>query len=660
MTIIHKVDEFLGELFPRYKESGFNEDVLKEELTQYYTFRVYRPTIDIKDGYVSVNIDTQRIANEIDEYKSVVRLCEQGQYGKAKPRLISLIEKNPTNSEYHRILGQIYSDEGNQELAMDSMIDALRWNPKNTYGLTMMGNIIAKHRNDIDTAMKYFNQVIELNPEDHIAINNLGANLLQQGKISEAKQYFIKARDINPDYPNTHYAIALVEEMEGNLNESFLNGLIALKKSTAKDEIYKQTHNLLSKTGKILIDSNTGFKIFKSFLHQLEIEGDRKIEVIEDDTIPTIAKMELAENYNRENHIIRFKPAYPAKEHLMMHELVHIKYVIEARKENQNQLFITIQKHKSDFITNHEPWIKKMVKMGITEESVSKVINDLFIGLNRQVYNVPIDLFIEEYLFNTYPDLRPYQFFSLYNIIKEGIDATTRKEIVEVVPKDVLHHSKIYNLILAIQYKDIYGIDLIKDFQPEPTELKTAQTMYSEFLEYKGDRQPGEEYELVENWAKDLKLDDNFQLVDEKDYMDKKSNVEDILKSIEDDPYDLDGNQSSKQRAQDKFDKNQSEIGFNNAVMWFMVDALQFFHKLTPAEIKKIAVEIAYLGTQGIKPDGKGYKLTNVPGKDFSGYHLLAFYYVSWALADPDFLGKLKLPYDSEYEMAKGMFKPED
>ena len=301
-----------------------------------------------------------------------------------------------------------------------------------------------------------------------------------------------------------------------------------------------------------------------------------------------------------------------------------------------------------------------MVKMGITEESVSKVINDLFQGLNRQVYNVPIDLFIEEYLFNTYPELRPYQFLSLFNIVKEGIDATTRKEIVELVPKDVLHHSKIYNLIAAIQYKELYGIDLIKEFNPDPSELKTAQTMYSEFLEYKGDRQPGEEYELVENWAKDLNLDDNFLLVDENDYNNKKSNVEDILKSIEDDPFDLNGDQSSKQRDHDKFLKSQSIIGLNNAVMWYMVDALKYFDKLTLPQVKDIAFEIALLGTQGIKPDGQGYKLTNVPDKVFSGYHLLAYYYVSWALTDPKVLHKLDIPYDKEYQMATTMFKSDE
>ena len=82
MIIIHKVDEFLGELFPRYKESGYNEEVLKEELTQYYTYRVYRPTIEIKDGFVSINIDTQRITSEVDEFSSVVKLCEKDNMGK--------------------------------------------------------------------------------------------------------------------------------------------------------------------------------------------------------------------------------------------------------------------------------------------------------------------------------------------------------------------------------------------------------------------------------------------------------------------------------------------------------------------------------------------------------------------------------------------------
>ncbi len=63
-------------------------------------------------------------------------------------------------------------------------------------------------------------------------------------------------------------------------------------------------------------------------------------------------------------------------------------------------------------------------------------------------------------------------------------------------------------------------------------------------------------------------------------------------------------------------------------------------------------VEAIILGTQGIHPEKKGYHLANVPGKTFTGYHLLAYYYVSWKLAIPEMLDQLQLPYDSEYATA--------
>ena len=57
----------------------------------------------------------------------------------------------------------------------------------------MMGNIFAKFKNDVPTAMKYYDQALVANPNDNIAINNIAANLLQQGKLDEAKKYFWEA-----------------------------------------------------------------------------------------------------------------------------------------------------------------------------------------------------------------------------------------------------------------------------------------------------------------------------------------------------------------------------------------------------------------------------------------------------------------------------------
>jgi hypothetical protein len=70
---------------------------------------------------------------------------------------------------------------------------------------------------------------------------------------------------------------------------------------------------------------------------------------------------------------------------------------------------------------------------------------------------------------------------------------------------------------------------------------------------------------------------------------------------------------------------------------------------------KNRAVEIAMQGTQGFSPANKDYNIPSIPGKWFSGYHILAYYYVSWALAMPDKVQELQLPFDREFELAKQM-----
>ena len=111
-------------------------------------------------------------------------------------------------------MGQILSDKGDQEEAINCLIDALRWDSKNGWALLMMGNIFAKFKDDVPTAMKYYDQALVANPNDNITINNIGANLMQQGKLEEAKKYFWEAIRINDKYPNTHFALGMIAEME--------------------------------------------------------------------------------------------------------------------------------------------------------------------------------------------------------------------------------------------------------------------------------------------------------------------------------------------------------------------------------------------------------------------------------------------------------------
>jgi len=393
MQIIHKLDDFLYTIFPAVKNGDLQ--ALTSAVQDYYTYGSFQPKVSIENDWLIIEIDAPAIIKQETDYNKAVALCEKGRFADAKPLLESLIERNPANSEYHRILGQVYSEEGDQDKAIDTLIDSLRWDSKNAWALLLMGNILAKFKDDITTAMKYYDQALVANPRDNITLNNIGANLMQQGKIAEAKKYFAKALEINSNYPNTHFALGMVAEMDNDLSAAFDHTMQALKLCAKKDVLYQNAQRQAFDIAKRMIGTDIGTKACTNYKHKLEFDENRQIEILEDDSIPTAAKIEFAENHNRENHTIRFKPGYPAIEHLIMHELVHLDLAIQARKANENQLFVSTQKHKQDFIRTLEPAIRKLSKMGIDEKSIADYCSSLFDGINQQVFNAPIDLFIE-------------------------------------------------------------------------------------------------------------------------------------------------------------------------------------------------------------------------------------------------------------------------
>ena len=239
MQIIYVKGDFLNTIFPELTNSE-NAEIISV-LESYYSYGNFKPKVTIENDLVKVDIDLSTIAKHEADYRRVVMLCEKGNYTEAKPILTRLISENPTNSEYYRILGQILSDEGDQNEAINYLIDALRWNPKNGWALLMTGNIFAKFKNDISTAMKYYDQALLVNPNDYITMNNIGANLMQLGKIEESKKYFWDAMKINNSYPNTHFALGRIAEMEDDLHSAFHSNVQAIKFNNTKDVLFQNS-----------------------------------------------------------------------------------------------------------------------------------------------------------------------------------------------------------------------------------------------------------------------------------------------------------------------------------------------------------------------------------------------------------------------------------
>jgi len=198
MTIIHPISNFLPELFPSLKGNMEDEKLIEKVISEYFSVGNIRPKVKVSKGFIEVIIDWEDALAQQFDFNKANNLCQQGKFKEAIPILKSLIGKNPTNSEFYRTLGQAYSMVGDDEEGINYLIDALKWNPKNNYALIMIGNIFARNKNDIETARKYYQQVIENNPDDNIAINNLGTNLIQTGKIDDAFNKYCKPSSILP------------------------------------------------------------------------------------------------------------------------------------------------------------------------------------------------------------------------------------------------------------------------------------------------------------------------------------------------------------------------------------------------------------------------------------------------------------------------------
>ncbi|RNI27363.1 tetratricopeptide repeat protein [Rufibacter immobilis] len=652
MLILHSLDEFTYDLFSVDQKSGSKVEDLIGIMSEFYTVGPYKPKVTVRNGFIEVEIDADLIEGQQKTFQEVLNLSEKGRFEQAKNKLLPLIQKAPHVSEYHRVLGQIYSELGDQEEAVNSLIDALKWDRKNGWALLMMGNIFARHHNDVETALRYYDEAAKANPDDNITLNNIGAIMMQVGRKEEALRYFLQAKEINPDYPNTYQALAIVEESMGNLSTAFHYAIESIKKNANRDRLYTESVSFSRVLAQKLVGEGKGKVLMERFTQRLERRTGTTIETIADDSIDTAAKMEFAENYNRDKHIIRYKTSYPAVEHLVMHELMHLSLVDEARQTQSNQLFTYNQSHRKAFESALGEDMKRLRKNGVPEESISKFVSAIFNGINLQAYNTPIDLFIEDYLHSTYDALRPYQFISLMRLVQEGITATTDKAIVSNAPRAVLFASKVYNLVHAMLLKDLYGVDYIPDFKATPKEIKLAQTFMEEFGEYRLDREPAEEYELVQNWADDLGLSDYFELVQESEHR-KERTPEDLIAEIEENGITSGEPDSYEERQMRIFQEQHRDKGLNMAVVMFMVEALQFFKGMSTKQVRVIGTEIAMKGMSGISPEKQDYRLMNIPNKVFTGYHLLAYYYVSWAIADKEFLHDLQLPFDKEYAVAK-------
>lgn len=665
MEIVYNIEDMGGQF------DAHTPEELRDKLLAYYTVDGYSAEVTIDGDYVKVKVDQQDLEQSQQEFYEITTLCEKRQFNEAHSRLVQFLKKHSRHSEGYRILAQMEMEAGNIDKAIDINIEALRCDPKNAWALLLMGNLYSKYKDDYKVGRTYYDSVLKYSPDNFIAINNIAAIMMEKKDYDHAIPMFEQALKGDKKYANAYYGLAVCYYNQSENRKAFdiaLQGCLLSNLRSENPQVMDELHKILIASAHAVVESTNYMNVVLGIKDEIEMTYHQKIEIEEDDTLDLSAKLEYGPTHHCDYHLIKINPKKPFMEHLAIHEMMHLQMNLEADKVNKNRVIFSNNDNVIAFRTKYASWIKKLVNR-FDHSKAMGVVQQIHAGYMLQVMNCPLDLFVEKRMYDKYPIVRAIQLLSLMEQETYNIKAIKGSENAKFVPQDIVQNSKVMNIVSSMNFEHLFGLRFYQEYKPTKAQYDQAKDFYDEFMAY-DDYTPGEEYELVEYFMDSFHMNDMMSMKPLNEYLDDSYERMEKTKMMrdaalgEDAPEggnSFDGLTEEQKKKQDTFyaENKDGEDPMKTMMMsMYMLGALEYFDGMDKMEIKKIAFEIAMIGTTGISPDKKsGYKVPSIPGKDFGGYQLLAYYYVSWALAIPEMLASLNLPFDNAWAAAQQMWK---
>lgn len=665
MEIVYNIEDMGGQF------DAHTPEELRDKLLAYYTVDGYSAEVTFDGDYVKVKVDQQDLEQSQQEFYEITTLCEKRQFNEAHSRLVQFLKKHSRHSEGYRILAQMEMEAGNIDKAIDINIEALRCDPKNAWALLLMGNLYSKYKDDYKVGRTYYDSVLKYSPDNFIAINNIAAIMMEKKDYDHAIPMFEQALKGDKKYANAYYGLAVCYYNQSENRKAFdtaLQGCLLSNLRSENPQVMDELHKILIASAHAVVEYTNYMNVVLGIKDEIEMTYHQKIEIEEDDTLDLSAKLEYGPTHHCDYHLIKINPKKPFMEHLAIHEMMHLQMNLEADKVNKNRVIFSNNDNVIAFRTKYAAWIKKLVNR-FDHSKAMGVVQQIHAGYMLQVMNCPLDLFVEKRMYDKYPIVRAIQLLSLMEQETYNIKAIKGSENAKFVPQDIVQNSKVMNIVSSMNFEHLFGLRFYQEYKPTKAQYDQAKDFYDEFMAY-DDYTPGEEYELVEYFMDSFHMNDMMSMKPLNEYLDDSYERMEKTKMMrdaalgEDAPEggnSFDGLTEEQKKKQDTFyaENKDGEDPMKTMMMsMYMLGALEYFDGMDKMEIKKIAFEIAMIGTTGISPDKKsGYKVPSIPGKDFGGYQLLAYYYVSWALAIPEMLASLNLPFDNAWAAAQQMWK---
>ncbi len=111
-----------------------------------------------------------------------------------------------------------------------SLMEEVERNPENVEALSELANAFMRLEN-WERAFTFWERVLDVEPNHEMALNQAGFTLFQQGRYSQAAEYFQRLLEINPENYHSHFNLAIIYKYhldEQELAENHLERILEL------------------------------------------------------------------------------------------------------------------------------------------------------------------------------------------------------------------------------------------------------------------------------------------------------------------------------------------------------------------------------------------------------------------------------------------------
>ncbi|MEO8958074.1 MAG: winged helix-turn-helix domain-containing protein [Rudaea sp.] len=145
---------------------------------------------------------------------------------KARAAVARAKELAPDLADAYASEGLILLDEAHPELAVTALEHALKLAPQHPEASIWYGTALAYSGRPRD-ALAWHRSVEQLDPLSPVLQTYLGIDLLLAGEQDQAAEKFVRAIELNPDYAEPHWQLALREQFYGHIASSVTTLLAA-------------------------------------------------------------------------------------------------------------------------------------------------------------------------------------------------------------------------------------------------------------------------------------------------------------------------------------------------------------------------------------------------------------------------------------------------